>query len=130
MTESLEQRFLDTTARANRGDRQAIMDLPEIADAYLGASSREYAAAYNRRAAIVTPEEQRVLSKYSLTDRGFARLEFRDYNGMPCSVQKSSLAEVDCVWVGVDKQRMHLTQEQGGDLAKVLKRFAKTGELS
>jgi hypothetical protein len=34
------------------------------------------------------------------TERGFARMEFTDRNGVTCSLQKSSLAFEDCIWLG------------------------------
>jgi len=34
------------------------------------------------------------------TERGFGRIEFEDFYGVKCSVQKSSLAEYDCIWLG------------------------------
>lgn len=36
------------------------------------------------------------------THRGFALSEFKDYYGDKCSLQKSSLATEDCIWLGVD----------------------------
>ena len=34
--------------------------------------------------------------------RGFAFLKFKDYNGVECSIQKSSLATGDLIWLGAD----------------------------
>lgn len=67
------------------------------------------------------------------TELGFAIGEFKDHYGEPCSLQKSSLAFEDCIWLGVHKpgsDRMHLTQEQVADLLPLLQRFVETGELS
>jgi hypothetical protein len=36
------------------------------------------------------------------TDRGFPYAEFVDRNKVKCSIQKSSLAFEDCIWLGVD----------------------------
>lgn len=36
------------------------------------------------------------------TGRGFSNLKFSDYNGVECSIQKSSLATDDAIWIGVD----------------------------
>lgn len=36
------------------------------------------------------------------TPRGFALIEFLDFNGHQCSLQKSSIAEYDAVWFGTD----------------------------
>jgi len=84
--------------------------------------------------------------KLKATMRGFKRGDFVDEYGQKCSLQKSSLATQDCIWLGVDNtgphldgpkgtrnedvhQRMHLTQKQVKDLLPALTKFAKTGEL-
>lgn len=36
------------------------------------------------------------------TSRGFALGEFKDMYGAKCSIQKSSLATADAIWLGVD----------------------------
>lgn len=36
------------------------------------------------------------------TGRNFSLGKFKDYYGAPCSIQKSSLATVDAIWLGVD----------------------------
>lgn len=36
------------------------------------------------------------------TARGFALRHFDDHYGVPCSIQKSSLAFKDAIWLGVD----------------------------
>lgn len=66
------------------------------------------------------------------TARGFAILRFVDRCGAPCSLQKSSSASEDCIWLGRDETepgRMHLTQEMVAALLPHLQRFAETGEL-
>lgn len=67
------------------------------------------------------------------TARGFAILRFADRCGAPCSLQKSSLAGEDCIWLGRDGTnepgRMLLTQEMAAALLPHLQRFAETGEL-
>lgn len=37
------------------------------------------------------------------THRGFALIEFRDRYDLPCSLQKSSIATEDCIWLGVSE---------------------------
>ena len=90
------------------------------------------------------------------TLRGFDFAKFTDRNGHQCSVQKSSIATEDCIWLGADKiglkeftasagwiernefdggsfianNRMHLTREQVAELLPILQRFVDTGELS
>ena len=35
--------------------------------------------------------------------RGFANGEFTDYYGESCTIQKSSLATEDCIWLGLEE---------------------------
>lgn len=89
----------------------------------------------------------------STTHRGFVLSEFKDLYGTECSIQKSSLATADAIWLGCDdpnpKQlvpgqgwqpfnlpadtmcttRMHLNREMVGKLLPVLQHFYVTGEL-
>ena len=74
------------------------------------------------------------------TERGFAHGEFLDRYGRPCSIQKSSLAFEDCIWLGCDHEtfdkggtpcgaRMHLTRDMAAALVPMLQHFVETGEL-
>lgn len=91
------------------------------------------------------------------TDRGFKIAKFTDENGVECSVQKSSLATEDCIWLGANEiglkefvayrgwkdvptpftmqhhysanNRMHLSREQVKALLPLLTHFVETGEL-
>lgn len=36
------------------------------------------------------------------TNRGFARYQFTDHSGAKCSLQKSSMAFEEAIWLGVD----------------------------
>ena len=90
--------------------------------------------------------------KTEKTNRGFEIIKFRDYNDEHCSLQQSSLATEEAIWLGVDKPvpqiltsgewkkvplpigtilngRMHLTREQVEKLLPHLKRFVKNGTL-
>jgi len=76
--------------------------------------------------------------KFDTTDRGFAVAEFVDLYGSQCSLQKSSLATDDAIWLGVDKHfkpdvstnvRMHLSRAQVRQLLPVLQRFVDTGNV-
>lgn len=92
--------------------------------------------------------------KVARTNRGFARAEFEDRYGQRCSIQESSLATQDAIWLGVDNTgphiahpdddtkaryqmrfnaevnvRMHLTREQVAELLPLLQRFVDTGAL-
>ena len=37
------------------------------------------------------------------TNRGFAIVQFQDFNDTECSLQKSSIATEDCIWFGANK---------------------------
>jgi hypothetical protein len=89
------------------------------------------------------------------TERGFAKGKFTDLYGEKCSIQKSSLASDDAIWLGIDdpkltvfenaskgkyietimpenfsvSARMHLNREQVKALLPLLQKFVKTGEL-
>lgn len=86
------------------------------------------------------------------TQRGFALGEFTDTHGNQCSIQKSSSAMYDAIWLGISdpeinvmvdggwkrfnlpagaviNSRMHLTQKQVKELLPLLQHFARTGEL-
>lgn len=86
------------------------------------------------------------------TERGFKRADFVDLYGMACSIQESSLAEDDAIWLGVHDERvsimtadgwqpyhmpkdtqlpgrMHLNREQVAALLPLLQRFVKRGRL-
>jgi len=79
--------------------------------------------------------------KFSRTPRGFAKYEFTDHYDHDCSLQKSSLASKDCIWLGCDKEyyhhisgenigaRMHLTRSQVAILIGLLQHFVDEGEL-
>lgn len=96
--------------------------------------------------------------KRKKTSRGFALIEFLDRYESPCSLQKSSLATEDAIWLGVDNAdpkimasqtaeggtgwvkyhipaevslttRMHLTRKQVAKLLPHLQKFVETGEI-
>lgn len=96
--------------------------------------------------------------KIEKTNRGFGRIEFEDYYGEKCSIQKSSLAEEDAIWFGINDAnpqimaskvmkkgtgwvkypipddvvlttRMHLTRDEVRELLPILIKFVETGEL-
>ena len=41
--------------------------------------------------------------KLEHTERGFGIIKFKDRYGSKCSLQKSSLAFEDCIWLGIDE---------------------------
>ena len=83
---------------------------------------------------------------FSPTMRGYARIEFVDGCGAPCSLQESSGAPIDSeenwIWFGCEenakphhvtgaagKPRMFLSQSDVATLLPILKRFARTGRI-
>lgn len=79
-------------------------------------------------------------------DRGFTTLKFDDYYGQHCSLQESSLATEQAIWLGVDNTgnsvsgpfgqrneyvmaRMHLTEDQVKILVTELLEWITTGNL-
>lgn len=78
--------------------------------------------------------------KLKRTDRGFDHAAFVDRYGANCSIQKSSIATEDCIWLGIDDPpkfhlgewlsgRMHLTRKHVKALLPLLQLFVETGEL-
>ena len=95
--------------------------------------------------------------EFGNTERGFSLGEFKDRYGVSCSIQQSSLATENAIWLGVDdpdpkimgskvgkgrgwvkfdipedvllKTRMHLTEEMAVELIDKLQKWVKTGEL-
>lgn len=93
------------------------------------------------------------------TERGFGIIKFTDFNDKKCSLQESSLATDDAIWLGCDEiglkrftpykgwedvpleqdhphgvthianNRMHLSQEQVRELLPALQYFAEHGSL-
>ncbi|MBM3135419.1 MAG: hypothetical protein FJZ89_09110 [Chloroflexi bacterium] len=72
------------------------------------------------------------------TERGFQRADFLDLNGQECSIQESSLAAENAIWLGCNTglhhqgeclARMHLNQEQVAALLLLLSFFVEHGRL-
>jgi hypothetical protein len=75
------------------------------------------------------------------TNRGFTIGKFLDRYASSCSIQLSSLATEDCIWLGCDEvtvdpvngrihnSRMHLSREMAAALIPVLQYFTDMGEL-
>lgn len=67
---------------------------------------------------------------FDTTSRGFAIGSFTDVYGFECSLQRSSRASDEGhIWLGVNTNRMHLSQSIVRDLLPALQHFAETGEL-
>lgn len=76
--------------------------------------------------------------KFKPTQRGFLIAGFEDINGQNCSLQQSSLADQDAIWLGCNTgshvedtcyARMHLDREMAGEIGRILTHFAETGEI-
>jgi hypothetical protein len=76
--------------------------------------------------------------KTEVTQRGFRRIDFKDIYGGECSLQKSSLATADAIWLGLNTGthhqggcmgRMHLDIETAERLIHWLQYFVDHGEL-
>lgn len=48
--------------------------------------------------------------EHGKTERGFTIMEFKDHGGLASSLQDSSLATDDAVWLGRGSDRMHLNR--------------------
>lgn len=85
------------------------------------------------------PKKPEKLGPLVHTPRGFERITFADHYGVKCSLQQSSLADLDAVWLGSDENqpvhhvmgesvspRMHLTRPQVIDLVARLRAWLKT----
>ena len=74
---------------------------------------------------------------WSHTEHGCAIAEFDDLYGQRCSIQRSSVAGMDAIWLGVDvdfrgtavNKRMHLNRAQVQELVGYLQHFVDTGLL-
>ena len=86
--------------------------------------------------------------KFMLTPRGFVRGDFTDLYGWKCSIQESSLATQDALWLGCDEtpdgeklgpidkisgqhigSRMHLDVALAKELIGLLQYFVDHGNL-
>ena len=70
-----------------------------------------------------------MMIKEGITENGYKIIEFQDLYAKNCSIQESSLATDNAIWIGVNDNRMHLNKEQVIELIPILKKFADTGEL-
>lgn len=81
--------------------------------------------------------------KKKKTNRGFVLYEFKDFYGSNCSLQKSSSAEYDQIWLGLDTDtiplhhvtgqplgvRMLIDRKLAAKLALKLAAFSETGKI-
>lgn len=77
--------------------------------------------------------------KVTRTERGFEIGTFVDDYGQACSLQQSSNAERDCLWLGCDEgqhiegrclARMHLTTDHARMLIKHMRAWLTTGSIA
>lgn len=64
-----------------------------------------------------------------VTPRGFKIVSFKDLNQQDCSLQESSLATDNAIWLGADDARMHINQELAEELIIHLQKFIDHGTL-
>jgi hypothetical protein len=64
-----------------------------------------------------------------ISPRGFKYADFKDLYGNDCSIQESSLATEDAIWLGLDDSRMHLNREQAEHIVELLQKFIDDGSL-
>lgn len=62
------------------------------------------------------------------TNRGFIVITLEDRNGRSYTVQESSLADTNAIWLGTN-ERIHLDIDQAAELAKILNHFVEQGDL-
>lgn len=90
--------------------------------------------------------------KLTTTKRGFPYGTSKDFYKKDCSIQTSSIATEQCIWLGIDNPdpqimssdgwkpfdlpdginlttRMHLSREQVATLLPILQRFVETGKI-
>lgn len=66
---------------------------------------------------------------FSTTPRLFRLVTFSDRNGRDCSIQESSVATDERLWIGQGEHRMHLNVSDVRSLLPVLRYFVEFGEL-
>lgn len=73
--------------------------------------------------------DEELLGHVQQTARGFDRIEFSDIYGALCSLQESSLATKDAVWLGENGSRMHLDRALAAKVIASLQHWVDTGSL-
>jgi hypothetical protein len=152
--------------RSGAGEQPVALDVDQLANFIrringnndMGAGAlAENILGWLRTAPVSNPKEPSdtaPIGEASKTARGFDLIEFTDRYDVACSIQKSSLAFEDAIWLGCSEAkprqlipgkgwqdiempadycantRMHLTQEQVAWLLPILQNFVLTGELA
>lgn len=87
-------------------------------------------------------KKEKGIGRVRKSGRGFEFIEFKDLNGEECSLQASSLATTDAVWLGCDNNakihhvtgdplspRMHMDRKQVKLLVASLMRWLEKGSF-
>ena len=75
---------------------------------------------------IIQPD---TLGAIETTPRNFGIVNFNDIYGNSCSIQESSLATDNALWIGVDENRMHINIPLAIKIMGTLKTFINNGVL-
>jgi hypothetical protein len=83
----------------------------------------------------------KTLGRVKKTNRGFELMKFKDLYGSDCSLQQSSIATENCIWLGGEHEhihhvtqrsmgaRMHLNRRMVKELVRRLSRWLETGSF-
>lgn len=63
----------------------------------------------------------------NVTARGFPYFELTDSYGQKFTIQMSSAASQDHIWMGISDNRAHLTRDMARSIIPILQQFADTG---
>lgn len=64
------------------------------------------------------------------TARGFGFFELTDSYGKEFTIQESSSAEQEKIWIGAGSDRGHLTRDMVRQILPILQQFADTGQVA
>lgn len=67
--------------------------------------------------------------EFHVTQRLFVYGEFTDLYNEKCTIQESSLADINAIWLGTQNHRMHLDQAMAAELIPYLQYFVEHGRL-
>ena len=71
-------------------------------------------------------------SQVTYTQRGFGIVEFKDYNGITCTIQESSAGSASCIWLGVKDAHPQILAKDAKSLGMDVSKAEKspfTGEV-
>lgn len=119
-------------------DKMSLIEIQE----YVG-----YAVTQARKDGLEMPKMGKPFIEFSETGRGFKVGKFTDRYKQKCSIQDSSLADEEAIWLGVNSTgpdiqgptgkydediggRMHLTKPMAMELIHVLMEFTLSGSIN